>query len=53
MAYSFYVSGVIGLQIYSAYVLLRVMEGRNFAFAGKLSLLTLSLCNIEDFSQTM
>jgi len=53
MAYSLYVSGVVSLQIYSAFVLLRAMEGRNFALASKLSLLTLSLCNIMDFSETM
>ena len=53
MAYSLYVSAVIGLQVWSAYMLLRVMEGPNLAFAGRLSLLTLSLCNIEDFSSTM
>ena len=53
MAYSLYVSAVIGLQVYSALMLLRVMEGPNLAFAGRLSLLTLSLCNIEDFSSTM
>ena len=46
MAYSLYVSGVVGLQVYSAFMLLKMMEGPNLAFAGKLSLLTLSLCNI-------
>ena len=53
IVYSLYVSAVIGLQVWSAYMLLRVMEGPNLAFAGRLSLLTLSLCNIEDFSSTM
>jgi hypothetical protein len=53
MAYSVFVTGVLGIQIYCAWVLLRVMDAPNFVFTGKLSLLTLSLCNIEDFSQTM
>jgi hypothetical protein len=29
------------------------MDAPNFVFTAKISLLTLSLCNIEDFSQTM
>ena len=29
------------------------MDAPNFVFSAKISLLTLSLCNIEDFSQTM
>ena len=53
MAYSLFVTAVIGVQVFSAYQLLRTMEGPNFAFAGKISLLTLSICNIEDFSATM
>jgi transmembrane E3 ubiquitin-protein ligase len=53
MAYSLYVSAVTAIQIYSAYVLLKIMDAPNFVFSAKFSLLTLSLCNIEDFSQTM
>lgn len=53
MAYSLYVTGVILIQIYSGYVLLKIMDAPNFVFTAKMSLLTLSLCNIEDFSQTM
>lgn len=34
------------MQIYSAYVLLKIMDAPNFVFSGKFSLLTLSLCNI-------
>jgi hypothetical protein len=53
MAYSLFVTGVVGIQIYCAFVLLRIMDAPNFVFSGRMSLLTLSLCNIEDFSQTM
>lgn len=41
------------MQIISAYMLLKIMDAPNFVFTAKISLLTLSLCNIEDFSQTM
>lgn len=53
MSYSIYVTGVIAMQIISAYMLLKIMDAPNFVFTAKISLLTLSLCNIEDFSQTM
>jgi hypothetical protein len=46
MAYSLYLSALLGVQIYSALAMVRAMEGPNFAFAGKVSLLTLSVCNI-------
>jgi len=46
MAYSLFVSGVVGIQIYCAYVLLSIMDAPNFVFSGRMSLLTLSLCNI-------
>ena len=46
MAYSIYVSAVIVVQIFSAYMLLKIMDAPNFAFSAKFSLLTLSLCNI-------
>lgn len=46
MGYSLYVSFVTAVQIYSAYMLLKVMDAPNFVFSGKFSLLTLSLCNI-------
>jgi hypothetical protein len=48
-----YVSLVVLLQIGSGRMLLRAMEQQNHALMGKLSLLTLSLCNISDFSSTM
>lgn len=53
MAYSLFVSGVVGLQILCAFQLLRVMDAPNFVFSAKFSLLAVSLCNIEDFSSTM
>lgn len=53
MVYSIYVTGVVAIQIYCAFVLLKIMDAPNFVFSAKISLLTLSLCNIEDFSQTM
>ena len=53
MGYSLYTTAVTILQIYSAYMLLKIMDAPNFVFSGKFSLLTLSLCNIEDFSSTM
>lgn len=53
MAYSLYVSAVIAIQIFSAYMILKIMDVPNFVFTAKFSLLTISLCNIEDFSQTM
>ncbi len=53
MAYSLFATGLVAIQIYSGYVLLRIMDAPNFVFSAKISLLTLSLCNIEDFSQTM
>lgn len=53
MSYSLFVSAVVALQIYCAFVLLRIMDAPNFVFSARISLLTLSLCNIEDFSQTM
>lgn len=34
-------------------MLVKIMDAPNFVFTAKISLLTLSLCNIEDFSQTM
>jgi hypothetical protein len=46
MTYSLYVSAVTAIQIYSAYMLLKIMDAPNFVFSGKFSLLTLSLCNI-------
>jgi hypothetical protein len=46
MAYSLFVTGMIAIQIFSAYKILQIMDAPNFVFAGKLSLLTLSLCNI-------
>ncbi len=51
--YSLYVTAVVAIQIYSGFRLVRIMETPNFVFTAKMSLLTLSLCNIEDFSQTM
>lgn len=46
-------SALVGIQIYSGYMLVKIMDAPNFVFTAKISLLTLSLCNIEDFSQTM
>ena len=43
----------IAIQIYSSFRILKIMDAPNFVFTAKFSLLTLSLCNIEDFSQTM
>lgn len=53
MAYSLYVSGVVSVVILSAFRLLKLMDAPHFVFAGKFSLLAVSMCNIEDFSQTM
>ena len=53
LGYSLFVSAVVGLQILSGYQLVKIMDAPNFVFSAKLSLLTLALCNIEDFSQTM
>ena len=53
LGYSLYVTAVVAIQIYAGYVLVGIMDAPNFVFTGKMSLLALSLCNIEDFSQTM
>ncbi len=53
MAYSLFMTGVVGLQIFCAFRLLKVMDAPNFVFTAKFSLLAISLCNIEDFSSTM
>lgn len=53
LGYSLFVSAVVGLQILAGYRLVKIMDAPNFVFSSKISLLTLSLCNIEDFSQTM
>ena len=53
MGYSLYVTFAIAIQIYSSFRILKIMDAPNFVFTAKFSLLTLSLCNIEDFSQTM
>lgn len=53
MAYSIYVSVIIAIQIFSAFKILKIMDQPNFAYTAKFSLLTISLCNIQDFSQTM
>jgi len=46
LAYSLYLSLMVGIQIYSAMWMLRIMDAPNFVFTAKLSLLTLSVCNI-------
>ena len=46
LAYSLFVSAVVGIQIYSGYVLVKIMDAPNFVFTAKMSLLSLSLCNI-------
>jgi hypothetical protein len=54
MLYSLYVSAVVLVQIFSAYMLMRDMDGPNFAAVGcRYSLLTLAACNILDFAQMM
>ena len=53
MAYSLYVTAIIAIQIFSAYKILKIMDQPNFVYTAKFSLLTISLCNIQDFSQTM
>lgn len=53
MVYSLYVSAVVAIQIYSVYMLLKVIDTPNFVFGSKFSLLTLAICNILDFAQTM
>lgn len=39
-------SAVIAIQIFSAYMILKIMDAPNFVFTAKFSLLTISLCNI-------
>jgi hypothetical protein len=46
MGYSLFVSGVVCLQIFSAFRLLKVMDAPNFVFTAKFSLLAVSICNI-------
>lgn len=46
LAYCLYLTALVCVQIYSGWVLVRVMEGPNLVFTGKVSLLTLSVCNI-------
>lgn len=53
MWYSIYVTAVIAIQIFSAFALLKLIDGPNFASGVKFSILSLCLCNIEDFAQTM
>lgn len=53
MWYSIYVTVVIVIQIFSAFALLKLIDGPNFASGAKFSILSLCLCNIEDFAQTM
>ena len=36
----------MALQIFSGYKLVKIMDAPNFVFTAKISLLTLSLCNI-------
>lgn len=53
MWYSIYVSAVIAIQIFSAFALLKLIDGPSFSSGAKFSVLSLCLCNIEDFAQTM
>ena len=53
MLYSLYVSGVVAIQIFSAFMLMKEMDTPNFAFGAKFSLLAFAVCNILDFSQAM
>lgn len=53
MLYSLYVSAVVAVQIFSAYMMMRDMDGPNFLFGSRLSLLTLAACNVLDFAQMM
>lgn len=46
MVYSVYITAVVIIQIYCAFMLLKIMDAPNFVFSAKISLLTLSLCNI-------
>ena len=54
MFYSLYVSAVVLVQIFSAYMVMRDMDGPNFAVIGcQYSLLTLAASNVLDFAQMM
>lgn len=53
MTYSLYVSGVVAIQIFSAFMLMKEIDSPNAAFGAKFSLLTFAICNILDFSQAM
>lgn len=53
MGYSFYITIVVGLQIFCAITILKQIDSQNPAILGKMSLFALSLCNIEDFYFTM
>lgn len=53
MLYSLYVSGVVAVQIFSAYMVMREMEASNSSFGSRFSLLTLAVCNVLDFAQMM
>jgi hypothetical protein len=46
LGYSLFVGGVVAIQIASGYQLVKIMDAPNFVFTAKMSLLTLSLCNI-------
>lgn len=53
MGYSLYMTLVVGAQIFCAISILKQIDRENPAIISKMSLLTLSICNIEDFYFTM
>lgn len=53
MCYSLYTTLVVGAQIACAIAILKQIDRENPAILAKMSLFTLSVCNIEDFYLTM
>lgn len=53
MTYSFYVTSVAILQIYSVLSLLRILDDVIFTIGTKLSVLSLCLCSVQDFALMM